>query len=100
MKEYEKRAIYRNWVHLINNLFAKDLTKYFIQEEILTLDDCEKIRSNNTSGEQNESFLSMIIKKGADSFATLVDALRRENDNDTAELLENTLRNDQGRHYK
>ena len=92
MKEYEKKAICRNWGHLKNSLFAKDLTKYFIEAEILTPDDDEAIRSFSTACDQNDRFLKLIIRKGAHSFATLVDALRKENDNDTASLLENTLR--------
>ena len=100
MKENEKRAICRKWGHLKNSLFAKDLTKYFIEAEMLTPDDDEAIRSFSTASDQNDRFLKMIIRKGANSFATLVDALMKENDKDTAILLENTLREmkQQGRH--
>ena len=94
MKEDEKRAICKNWVYLIKNLTAKDLTKYFIAKMILTLDDDEKIRSFSTLNDQNDEFLKTITRKGVNSFGTLIDALRKENDDYTADLLENSLRDE------
>ena len=92
MKEDERKIICQNWVYLIQNLTAKDITPYFIEAMILTPDDDETIKSSSTLKDQNDAFLKMICRKGVNSFDILISALRRENDDHTATLLENGIK--------
>ena len=94
MEEKEKKVILTNWHTLIETINADALVPYFISALILTLDDEDTISAGKTQKEQNKTFLRMICKKGPDTFHTLIKALRRENDDHVAALLEDGIKNE------
>ncbi|KAI8487423.1 Caspase 9, apoptosis- cysteine protease [Branchiostoma belcheri] len=80
------RAITKNYVNLVDNMRAKDLTKYLIQDGILTLQMQEEIKHERTERDQNEKLLSFL--RGEEAVKCLIKALKQNGSNDLATSLE------------
>lgn len=71
---------------------AKDLTDYFIQEDILSFHDVDKITgyNPNTADSRNTCFFRIILDKEDRAYHVFLNALRENNQDHLAELIENT----------
>jgi len=62
-------------VKLVNNIEAKDLTDYLIQEGILITEDVEIIHSKTTRADRARTLLDIIPTQGPKAFEVFREAL-------------------------
>ncbi|CAH1273354.1 Hypp5100 [Branchiostoma lanceolatum] len=80
------RAITKNYVKLVDNMRAKDLTKWLIQDGVLTLQMHEEIKHEGIVHDQNDKLLSFL--RGEEAVKCLCKALKQNGNNDLATSLE------------
>lgn len=82
----------KNIIKLKSDMDAKDLTDYFIQEEILDFRDVEMINgyNPNTSDSRNTCFFRLICDKPDHAYDVFLNALRGNNQGYLADMIEGT----------
>ena len=82
-----RRRIFKRWDSLVLNLKADDVMTYLKGEQILTDDDCKKIKASVTKEDQARVLLDMIPERGDRAFQHFSIAVRAQQPK-LAELLE------------
>ncbi|XP_078609890.1 uncharacterized protein LOC144881063 isoform X2 [Branchiostoma floridae x Branchiostoma japonicum] len=80
------RAINKNYVKLVDNMRAKDLMKWLIQDGILTQEMQDEVKHEGTKHDQNVKLLMFI--RGEEAVKCLCHALKQNGNNDLATCLE------------
>ena len=92
MREELKKKIKKNIIQLKRDMDARDLTDYFIQEDILDFNDVEKINgyNPNTSDSRNTCFFGLILDRSDEAYNVFLMALRENSLEYLADMVENT----------
>ena len=82
-----KNIITSNHEKLVN-LNPDSLLVRLVSDGIITIDDQEKIKSENTSKEKVETLLHLLVKRQDRGFYVLIDVLKKSGSPDLARILE------------
>ena len=93
MAKDQERKIKKNYITLKEDMDAKDLTDWFIQEEIFDFSDYEYINgfNPNTSTNRNNAFFSLLFNSGPRAYPVFLKALEKNGQSHLAEKIENTV---------
>lgn len=75
MNSFDRRKLRENYVVLVSNLNPEDVMDYLYQENVLSEDDCESIRSATTRAQRMRLFLAILPKRDPRGFAKLLTAM-------------------------
>lgn len=91
-----ERKIKKNLLALKKDMDARDLTDFFIQEEIFDFPDIDKINgyNPNTTDNRNNCFFQLLFQSGERAYDVFLRALRQNQQDYLADLIENTQVND------
>ena len=73
-----RRKIFKRWDSLVLNLKAEEVMGYLQTEEILTDDDCKKIKACKTSEDKARVLLDMIPERGDKAFQHFTIAVKAQ----------------------
>jgi len=97
MDKTHKRILLQRRLDLIKDLESDFISSYLFQEEILTEDDVELIKSERTRKSRAECLLDTIPRKGPRAFQTFVNGLKM--DTGSKHLAEMLLRDAEGKGF-
>ena len=92
MRKDHERKIMKNLVALKQDMDAKDLVDWFIQEEIFDFADNDIINgyNPNTASNRNNAFFKLLFNSGPQAYEVFLKALERNGQTHLAERIENT----------
>lgn len=77
MQEKYRKIIQTHFQELVKKIEANVMMKYLYEKGIISEEDMEAIRSNDTPEKKNEALLLQLERKGPDAFERLFDGLRK-----------------------
>lgn len=86
MQRYQKEIIRKHFGRLVEDMEPNPVVRYLFEKGIVSKEDMEVIRSKDTSDEQNDALLLILMRKGPDAFKRLIEALQR-NKSSLADIL-------------
>ncbi|XP_045164985.2 uncharacterized protein LOC128546145 isoform X2 [Mercenaria mercenaria] len=92
----KERKIKRNLLALKRDMDAKDLTDYFIEQEIFDFPDVERINgyNPNTTDNRNNCFFQLLFQSGDRAYDVFLYSLRQNQQEHLADMIDNTQLND------
>ena len=87
-----ERKIKKNLIYLKKNMDAKDLTDYFIQEEVFDFPDIDMIKgfNPNTTESRNDCFFKLLFMSGPNAYNVFLESLRINGQDFLADKIEGT----------
>ncbi|XP_033102468.1 uncharacterized protein LOC117105442 isoform X5 [Anneissia japonica] len=89
MNEFHKRILIQNRVRLVNDLQSETLINYMIQDEIMTPNHAEMLKSKLTTQYKNEYFLDLLATRGPKAFGSFLKNLKESEDDPLYEFVNN-----------
>lgn len=86
MQKYHKEILQMHFEKLVEDLEPNPVMRYLYGKSIISEEDMDAIRSNDTRYEKNEALLLQLKGKGPDAFKRLVEGLQK-NQPSLADLL-------------
>lgn len=83
----DRKKIRDNYVELVRNLNPEDVMDYLYQEQILTEDDCENIRSGTTRAQRMRIFLAILPTRKNDGLKKLIKAMTQAGYDELIEIM-------------
>ncbi len=87
MDPLHQRLLTKKRIYLLENLRPPEIMDYFIQEDILTIDEKDEIRAKGVRRLQAEALLDKLPNCGPLAFSVLLDALSRTDQGSVADAL-------------
>lgn len=87
MNSLDRRRLRDNYVELVRNLNPEDVMDYLYQEQVLSEEDCENIRSGTTRAQRMRIFLSILPTRKSDGLKKLIEAMTRSGYEDLLEII-------------
>ena len=70
-----REKLQAHWVRLIKDLFVDDLVHHLFAQKVLTEAMLEEVMRKNTTRDKNYALLSILQKRGPDTYPILLEAL-------------------------